>query len=111
MARKSKKLQELQSLFDENDVDFSLISDNRIIKDLQEQVEKIPDCRDESYVKHKLSDIVLLTLFAVLSNANGWSGIEAFGIKKEKWLKQYLTLEKNKKEIIVAKATVLKKKA
>lgn len=93
MARKSKKLQELQKLFDESDVDFSLISDKRIIKDLQEQVEKIPDCRNESYIKHKLSDIVMLTLFAVLSNANEWSEIEAFGIKKEKWLRQYLTLE------------------
>lgn len=93
MAKKSKKLQELQNLFDESDVDFSLVSDKRIIKDLQEQVEKIPDCRNESYIKHKLSDIVMLTLFAVLSNANEWSEIEAFGIKKEKWLRQYLTLE------------------
>lgn len=30
MARKSKKLQELQTLFDENDLDFSLINDTRI---------------------------------------------------------------------------------
>lgn len=93
MARKSKKLQELQTLFDENDLDFSLINDTRIIQELQEQIEKLPDCRDESYIKHKLSDIVMLTLFAVLSNANEWSEIEAFGIKKEKWLRQYLTLE------------------
>lgn len=30
MARKSKKLQELQMLFDENDLDFLLINDKRI---------------------------------------------------------------------------------
>ncbi len=85
MARKSKKLQELQMLFDEDDLDFSLINDTRIIQELQDKVEKIPDCRNESYIKHKLSDIVMLT--------NEWSEIEAFGVKKEKWLRQYLTLE------------------
>ena len=93
MARKSKKLQELQTMFDENDIDFSKVKDIIVIKDLIARVEKIPDFRDESYVKHKLSDIVLLTLFAVLSNANEWSEIEAFGIKKEKWLRNYLQLE------------------
>ena len=34
----------------------------------------------------------MLTLFAVLSNANEWSEIEAFGIKKEKWLRNYLRI-------------------
>lgn len=81
MARKAKKLQELQTMFDENDIDFSTIQDIIVIKDLITRVEKIPDFRDESYVKHKLSNIVVLTLFAVLSNANEWSEIEAFGIK------------------------------
>lgn len=93
MARKSKKLQELQTMFDENEIDFTAIKDIIVIKDLITQVEKIPDFKDESYVRHKLSDIVMLTLFAVLSNANEWSEIEAFGIKKEKWLKNYLKLE------------------
>lgn len=93
MARKAKKLQELQTMFDENDIDFSKVKDIIVIKDLIARVEKIPDFRDQSYVKHKLSDIVLLTLFAVLSNANEWSEIEAFGIKKEKWLRNYLELE------------------
>ena len=93
MARKAKKLQELQTMFDENDIDFSIVKDIIVIKDLITRVEKIPDFRDESYVKHKLSDVVMLTLFAVLSNANEWSEIEAFGIKKENWLRNYLKLE------------------
>ena len=93
MARKAKKLQELQTMFDENDIDFSIVKDIIVIKDLITRVEKIPDFRDESYVRHKLSDIVMLTLFAVLSNANEWSEIEAFGIKKENWLRNYLKLE------------------
>ena len=36
---------------------------------------------------------MMLALFAVLSNANEWCEIEAFGIKKEKWLRNYLELE------------------
>ncbi|MBA2906499.1 hypothetical protein FHU23_003166 [Clostridium saccharobutylicum] len=34
-------------------------------------------------MKHKLRDIIILTLFAVLSNVNKWSEIEAFGINKK----------------------------
>jgi hypothetical protein len=83
MARKAKKLQELQTMFDENDIDFSKVKDIIVIKDLIMRVEKISDFRDESYVKHKLIDIVILTLFAVLSNVNEWAEIEAFGIKKK----------------------------
>lgn len=93
MARKAKKLQELQTMFEENDIDFSEIRDIIVIEDLVAQLEKIPDFRDQSYIKHKLSDIILLTLFAVLSNANEWCEIEAFGIKKEKWLRNYLELQ------------------
>ncbi len=33
-----------------------------------------------------------MTLFAVLANANEWKEIEAFGIKKEKWLRRFLEL-------------------
>ncbi|BCZ47232.1 hypothetical protein psyc5s11_32990 [Clostridium gelidum] len=47
----------------------------------------------DKLIKHKLSDVVILTLFAILSNDNEWSEIEAFGIKKEKWLRNYLELE------------------
>jgi len=32
MARKAKKLQELQTMFDENDIDFSIVKDIIVIK-------------------------------------------------------------------------------
>ena len=92
MARKAKKLQELQKLFDESEIDFSLLESDTIINELIKKAESIYDVRNESYIKHKLSDIVILTLFAVLANANEWKEIEAFGIKKEKWLRQFLEL-------------------
>mgnify|MGYP001198493531 CR=1 FL=1 len=56
MIHKAKKLQEVQTMFDENDIDFPKVKDIIVIKDLMARVEKIPDFRDQSYIKHKLSD-------------------------------------------------------
>ncbi len=92
MARKAKKLQEIQKIFNDNDIDFSLLESDKIVNELINKAESIYDKRDQSYIKHKLSDIIMLTLFAVLANANEWKEIEAFGIKKEKWLRKFLEL-------------------
>lgn len=92
MARKAKKLQELQELFDESEIDFSLLENDKVINELIKKAESIYDTRNESYIKHKLSDIVILTLFAILANANEWKEIEAFGKSKEKWLRKFLEL-------------------
>lgn len=92
MARKAKKLQELQELFDESEIDFSLLENDKVINELIKKSESIYDTRNESYIKHKLSDIVILTLFAILANANEWKEIEAFGKSKEKWLRKFLEL-------------------
>ncbi|MBA2906500.1 hypothetical protein FHU23_003167 [Clostridium saccharobutylicum] len=34
MARKAKKLNELQTMYDENDIDFSIVKGTIVIKDL-----------------------------------------------------------------------------
>lgn len=52
----------------------------------------LDDPRQAHKVKHRLDDIILLAIFAVISNAQGWTEIEAFGQAKEEWLKQYLVL-------------------
>ncbi|MGC6600010.1 transposase family protein, partial [Escherichia coli] len=38
---------------------------------------------------HKLSDILLLTIYAVVSGAEGWEDIEDFGETHPDFLKQY----------------------
>ncbi|MCL7667254.1 transposase family protein, partial [Klebsiella pneumoniae] len=40
-------------------------------------------------VEHKLSDILLLTICAVISGAEGWEDIEDFGETHLDFLKQY----------------------
>lgn len=53
----------------------------------------LEDPRQAEKVKHRLDDIILLAIFAVISNAQSWMEIEAFGQAKEAWLRQYLVLE------------------
>lgn len=53
----------------------------------------LEDPRQAHKVRHKLDDIVLLAIFAVISNAQSWTEIAAFGVAKEDWLRQYLVLE------------------
>ncbi|WP_228280555.1 transposase family protein, partial [Escherichia coli] len=48
-----------------------------------------PDYRQAWKVVHKLSDILLLTICAVISGAEGWEDIEDFGETHLDFLKQY----------------------
>lgn len=52
----------------------------------------LPDPRVQGRCDHKLVDIVLIAVCAVLSGAENWSEVEEFGQSKESWLNQYLEL-------------------
>ena len=54
-----------------------------------EHISVIPDYRQAWNVEHKLSDILLLTICAVISGAEGWEDIEDFGETHLDFLKQY----------------------
>ena len=49
----------------------------------------------ERYKKHKLVDIFLLAISAVLSGAEDWEDIEDFGHLKLDWLKKYGTFDES----------------
>ncbi|MCT6242333.1 transposase family protein, partial [Escherichia coli] len=49
------------------------------LKKLMEHISIIPDYRQAWKVEHKLTDILLLTICAVISGAEGWEDIEDFG--------------------------------
>ena len=78
-------------MFDEINIDFDELS-NDGINDILTIVKKQNDIRYQPNVKHKIEDIILITLFAVLAKCNEWTEIESFAKKKEKWLKKYLEL-------------------
>lgn len=92
MSRKSKKLQGIKEVFKENEVDVSLFDDVSVMEALKNKLNVITDTRHESYIKHKLIDIIIISLLAIMSNANEWLEIEEFGKKKETWLRKFLEL-------------------
>lgn len=93
MARRSTKLQALQGVFEENGISSEMIEGNdALVRKIKGYADAVPDCRHPSYVKHLLGDIIMITFFAILGNADEWGGIESFAKKKEKWLKKYLEL-------------------
>ncbi|EKF3424981.1 TPA: ISAs1 family transposase [Escherichia coli] len=59
------------------------------LKKLMEHISIIPDYRQAWKVEHKLSDILLLIICAVVSGAEGWEDIEDFGETYLDFLKQY----------------------
>lgn len=93
MSKKSTKLEAFRNVLLDNNISAETIEKNdELIEAIKKNAETIEDYRHPSYVRHLLSDIVMLTFFAILSNANEWGEIESFGKQKEKWLRKYLEL-------------------
>ena len=60
---------------------------------LQEAFSALEDPGIERHKRHQLLDIIVLTICAVVSGAEGWEAIEAFGQAKHKWLKKWIPLD------------------
>jgi len=52
----------------------------------------LPDPRVERTRRHKLIDILVITIAAVLSGCDDWNEIELYGNSKKEWLKTFLEL-------------------
>jgi len=52
----------------------------------------LPDPRVERTKRHKLIDIIGIALCAVLCGADHWVEVEAFGLIRQAWLRQFLDL-------------------
>ena len=91
MSKKSSKLVEISKMFDKIELDFDKL-ENEGIDDMINIIKKQNDTRYQPNVKHKMEDIILITLFAVLAKCNEWTEIEIFARKKEQWLRKYLEL-------------------
>ena len=93
MSKRSTRLELFQNIFEDNGISSDSIELNdALIKDIQKYADTVHDYRHPSYVKHKLSDIIMIVFFATLSNADEWAEIESFVKKKEAWLRRYLEL-------------------
>jgi predicted transposase YbfD/YdcC len=61
-------------------------------KTLLDYFADLPDPRVERTKLHKLEDILVITICAVICGAEGWNEIELFGQCKQPWLKTFLEL-------------------
>lgn len=59
---------------------------------LLQRMEIIEDTRQQAKVRHSLKDILVITLFATLANADTWEEIEDFVKNNEEYLRKYLEL-------------------
>jgi predicted transposase YbfD/YdcC len=57
---------------------------------LTECFSEVIDPRDQRWVHHELSDILSLSVLAVIAGAEGWEDIEEFGKQKHGWLERFL---------------------
>lgn len=61
--------------------------------ELLEWMDDIEDTRQQSKVRHKLKDILVIVLFATPGNADDWVEIEIFARSHEGYLRRYIALE------------------
>lgn len=59
---------------------------------LEESFGKIADPRIDRTKLHKLIDIIIIAICAVICGAEGWEEIEEFGKEKQEWLENILEL-------------------
>ncbi len=59
---------------------------------IAEHFSDIKDIRIERRKKHKLIDIITISICAVVCGADGWEDIEMYGIARKKWLEKFLEL-------------------
>lgn len=60
--------------------------------DLLKHFGSLTDPRIERTREHKLIDIVIIAICAIIAGADGWVAVETFGYAKEKWLRTFLEL-------------------
>ena len=59
---------------------------------LEDCLSEVPDPRVRGRCEHKLLDIMMIAICAVIAGAESWVEVETFGQAKESWLKRFLEL-------------------
>lgn len=95
MARKSKVLDELSGVFD----DEYIINENEIesfdiccefIYEIEANAIYVVDKRDEQHIMHSIESIILTLIFAMMANCNRFTEIYLFMFKHFNWLDKHI---------------------
>lgn len=65
---------------------------NQLLGTIEEHFGSVSDPRIERTKEHKLIDILVIAICAVICGAEGWVDIENYGKSKKRWLKAFLEL-------------------
>lgn len=65
---------------------------NEVSEHLQGYFSEIEDPRVERSRAHKLMDILMISILAVIAGAKGWEDIETYALSKQAWLGKFLAL-------------------
>jgi predicted transposase YbfD/YdcC len=69
------------------------INSKDITSKFQEYFTQVKDPRVERTKLHSLTDIITISILAVIAGAVGWEDIEEYGLNKREWLSTFLKLE------------------
>jgi len=72
---------------------YSRLDADKLTNKLRLAMETVKDPRIERTKLHKLGDILVISVLAVIGGAKGWEDIENYGQSKEGWLTKILKLE------------------
>lgn len=92
MAKTNTKLKNAQEIIKEYALSCGDFDEKELIR-LRNETEEFKDTRHQSYVRHRIGDVVVIVFLALLSEADEWKEIELFAKKKEQWLRKFLILE------------------
>lgn len=65
----------------------------QIGRSLIEHFADVEDPRDQRYIWHDLTEMIVIAICAAISGADNWVAVEAFGQAKKEWLKNRLKLK------------------
>jgi predicted transposase YbfD/YdcC len=63
-----------------------------VLTSLEDCFRDLPDPRVQGRCDHKLMDMLMIAVCAVICGAESWTGVETFGKAKQAWLSQFLEL-------------------
>ena len=92
MSRKNTFIAELKAIISSSNYSFDDVPEE-VIPIFVSFFEALTDVRNESYITYKLSDIIGVAFFGIISGCNTWNEIEVFGDYHLDALKKYLSLE------------------